>query len=224
MRKRRLVLSGFPHHVILRGNNRRRLFSYPSDYELFLRLLATATRLHGIALHHFCLMKNHVHLIGTPTEEAALSRWVKHFAQRYALRRNKLRGGTGKLFEERYRCFPITDERYFITCSAYVELNPIRAGAVAKLDDYRWSTYLLLAGAAERSALHPSAWTPSVFYLSFGSTAERRATGFATWLAERCGDSTVALSEVHGRAAASAESLSTGYARRLRRPDGTRCL
>jgi hypothetical protein len=34
-RRRRIAIPRQPHHVILRGNNRRRLFSCPVDYRFF---------------------------------------------------------------------------------------------------------------------------------------------------------------------------------------------
>jgi hypothetical protein len=39
-RKGRVEVAGGLHHVITRGNNRRRIFNSPADYEKFLALLA----------------------------------------------------------------------------------------------------------------------------------------------------------------------------------------
>jgi putative transposase len=222
MRYPRVVLPGYPHHVILRGNNRRKLFSYPSDYRAFLRLLTTATLRHRVRLHHFCLMQNHVHLLVTPEDARALAAWVKDFAQRYAIRRNRTRGGTGKLFEQRFKSFAITNESYLIACSAYIELNPVRAGRVLLPGFYEWSSYHLHAGDAKRSALAPAAWTPTAFYRSLGSTSATRGAGFVEWLHGLIGV-TFDLPALHEKAAAEAETLSDGYPLRLERPDGSRC-
>ena len=149
MRHRRLVAPGHPHHVLLRGNNRRKLFSYPRDYRRFIGYLVAATAVHDVALYHACLMPNHVHLLVAPADGATLARWVQAFAQRYAHHRNSERAATGKLFEQRFKSFVINDERYFEACTAYVELNPVRAGLDEQLADYPWSTYRGYAGNCE---------------------------------------------------------------------------
>jgi putative transposase len=223
MRHPRVVHPGFPHHIILRGNNRRRLFSYPRDFRRFLAYLDAATAHHDVALHDVCLMANHAHLIATPDNHGALSSWAQEFAQRYAQQRNKQRDATGKLFEQRFRSFPILDERYLEACTAYVLLNPVRAGLVRTIDDYPWSTYRLQAGKAGRSLVPPSLWTPSPFYLSLGRSTAERATAFADWIDGVYAEPAPVLASEHEAAARAAEELSEGYGRRLLRPNGTRC-
>lgn len=222
MRHPRVVEPGLPHHVILRGNNRRRLFSYARDFKRFLELLAEATARNPIELHDFCLMRNHVHLIATPEHRLALATWVKAFAQKYAFHRNVARDGTGKLFEQRFKSFVITDERYLMNCSVYVALNPVRAGVVRSLADYPWSGQRL-AIAHPRGCHFPRAlWTPLAFYQSFGATDAARAEAYAAWFdayQHRCDD----LPEPHVRAIEAAEALSLPYGRRLERPNGSRC-
>jgi len=45
------------------------------------------------------------------------------------------------LWEGRYRAAPIDSEAYFLACCRYIELNPVRAGMVARARDYTWSSY-----------------------------------------------------------------------------------
>jgi putative transposase len=221
MRQRRTVSPGFPHHVILRGNNRRRLFSYARDYKRFLELLAAATERHAVALHHFCLMQNHVHLLATPDHELALASWVKDFSQRYAYRRNRVRSGSGKLFEQRFRSFVIDSESYLIACGAYIERNPHRAGIVSSPEHYPWSSYRLLARHRLGSTFPASCLTPTAFYRSFGATAEARGVGFVRWFADLLRRPEPELPAPQARTAAAAERLSEGYELRLQRPDGS---
>jgi putative transposase len=223
MRERRIVEPGFPHHVILRGNNRRRLFSYPRDYKRFLELLASSTERHAVGLHHYCLMSNHVHLMATPDHDLALSSWVKDFGQRYASLRNRARQGTGKLFEQRFKSFVIDCEPYLVACSAYIERNPLRAGLVPSAEHYPWSSYRALAQHRLSSTFPSSLLSPTDIYRGFGLTAAERARGFAEWIAEVERRPDPELPEKHARAAAAAEALSEGYYLRLERPDGTSC-
>src|SRR5581483_10875885 len=122
----RVIIPGLPHHLILRGNNRRRLFSYPTEYSRFLWDMWRAQRRAPVAVHAIMLMKNHVHLIVTPPDADTLAGWVRGFAQRYAQLRNARRSGSGKLFEERFTRIPIRSERQLAVTMAYLDLNPVR--------------------------------------------------------------------------------------------------
>jgi putative transposase len=48
---------------------------------------------------------------------------------------------TGTLWEGRFKSAIVDTERYLLTCSRYIELNPVRAGMVNSPQDYPWSSY-----------------------------------------------------------------------------------
>jgi REP element-mobilizing transposase RayT len=62
-RKGRVEVAGGLYHVITRGNNRRRIFNSPADYEKFLALLAKQKSRLPFLLYAYCLMTNHIHLL-----------------------------------------------------------------------------------------------------------------------------------------------------------------
>jgi putative transposase len=216
----REIHPGFPHHVILRGNNHRRLFSRPGDYQRFLSFLAESLRKNSVALHAITLMANHVHTILRPGDRESLVRVVKSTAQRYAVYRNRRRGGTGKLFEQRYQCIPVrTDEQLgIVTC--YSDLNAVRAGLVDDPLKFRWSTYALHVGLPDRGDIPVELWTPSAWYLALGSDPALRALRYAEATAAYVEHS---LPERHSAIAAAIEAVSNASdGRRLERPDRTR--
>jgi len=129
--RRLVVIPNHPHHVILRGNNRRCLFSYPREYRFFLRRVVQGSKERLVPVHTTTLMTNHVHLIVTPRGPQELSSFVRSFAQTYSQFRNRSRASSGKLFEERYKCVPIVSEEQMAITTAYIELNPVRAGISA---------------------------------------------------------------------------------------------
>lgn len=172
------MIPDHPHHVILRGNNRRRLFSYRRDYRFFLFRLWHAGRQHGVAVHTSMQMTNHVHLIVTPSTHEDLSNFVRGFAQPYAQFRNRSRSSSGKLFEERYKCIPIeSDERMAVT-TVYIALNPVRAGLSEDAANYRWSTFRRHAGLEPSEALIEQIWSPSSWFLSLGKDDAERSAAF----------------------------------------------
>jgi putative transposase len=211
----RQINPGLPHHIILRGNNRRRLFSYPTDYKRFLWDLVLAMRIARVALHALVLMKNHLHLIATPPDAATLARFIQRAAQRYAQTRNRIREATGKLFEQRFLAIPISSERQLAVTTAYVELNPVRAGVVRDPAEWAWSTYGLHAGID--CAIPASLWTPSSWYLDLADDPETRSARYAAW-AEECRERSEQPERVEKIRLI--EALSSGaYTRRLRRPN-----
>ena len=175
------VLPNQPHHLILRGNNRRRIFSYVSEYRFFLRRLRLAGREYRVRTHALSLMTNHVHLIVTPPDSASLSRFVKSTAQPYAQRRNRARGGTGKLFEERFKCVPIIREEQMAITTVYVELNPVRAGICRDASEYRWSTYAMHAGHGAADNFVRDVWTPSPWFRSLARDAPGQSLAYLDW-------------------------------------------
>lgn len=216
----RIVYPQYAHHVVTRGNNRRRLFSYASDYQRFLWDLQRATKKTGCALHTVTLMTNHVHLIVTPPDAEALPRFVKSFAQRYAQYRNRARRGSGKLFEERYFCAPILNERQMAVTTVYADLNALRGGIVRDPIRYPWSTFALHAGQPTLAKIPPRLITPDAWYLGLGATDAERSALFLEWVAAcRAKDERPA----RWQQLAEIEALSHApYTLRLRRPDGNR--
>lgn len=177
------VVPAHPHHVILRGNNRRRLFSYPRERRHFLTSLRKSSIKHGVPVHVLMLMTNHVHLLVTPDGPKQLARFVGAFAQSYSQYRNRARNSSGKLFEQRYTCIPILHEEQMAVTHVYVELNPVRARLCTDAADHRWSTYRLHAGLEEKEALIADLWSPSPWYLSLGRKSMERAAAFRNWFA-----------------------------------------
>lgn len=170
-RRRRSLLPGQPVHVIQRGNNRQAIFLSEADFALYRRWAGAAAASHGCAIHAYVLMTNHVHLLLTPQTESALPGMMQALGRRYVRYFNDLHGRTGTLWEGRYRAAPIDSETYFLTCARYIELNPVRAGLVARPGDWLWSRHAGTAGEAIDSLLteHPLQTAPGA------SRAERRA-------------------------------------------------
>lgn len=157
----RLSLPGYPHHVILRGNNRQAIFSCPADYQTLLDLIEEHARKSGVAVHAYVLMGNHFHLLVTPEAADSLPRMMQAVGRRYVRYFNDRQGRSGTLWEGRYRSSPIQAETCLLTCMAYMDLNPVRAGLVAEARDYPWSSHGHYVGLRSDRLVtpHPLFWT-----------------------------------------------------------------
>src|SRR5262249_9214186 len=102
----RMIVPEVPNHFWLRGNNRRKLFSYQWEYLQLLWFMVHAAEEEACAVHSLVLMPNHMHILVTPPTAEGGSRFVQRFSQRYAKQRNRRRDASGKLFEQRFGSKP----------------------------------------------------------------------------------------------------------------------
>jgi putative transposase len=65
-RRPRLVISGLPHHVTQRGNNKQNIFLDENDYLKYLVRFEEYRKNNHLAVISFCLMPNHVHFVAIP--------------------------------------------------------------------------------------------------------------------------------------------------------------
>jgi len=70
-----------------------------------------------------------------------LSEFMRGVKQRFSQWFNKEHQRVGTLWESRFKSILIEDGYAARVISAYIDLNPIRAGMVEKPEDYRWSSY-----------------------------------------------------------------------------------
>jgi putative transposase len=59
----------------------------------------------------------------------------------YATHYNRTYRRYGSLFQGRFKAILVQEEGYGWTLSRYVHLNPVRAGAAERPENYRWSSY-----------------------------------------------------------------------------------
>lgn len=85
-------------------------------------------------------MPNHVHLMVRPADGRALSRWVHWLFLTYSRRYHRRYGTTGRLWENRYKAFPIQGDLHFLIVLRYVERNALRANLVARAEEWEWGS------------------------------------------------------------------------------------
>ena len=65
-RAARVVLPGYPHHVIQRGHNCDAVFIHAKDYRFYLNALEEWKTKLCCKVYAYCLMTNHVHIVIDP--------------------------------------------------------------------------------------------------------------------------------------------------------------
>lgn len=137
----RLLLEKACYHIITRGNQGQLVFLDEHDYRAYLLRLSRYKRRYGFLLYGFCLMSNHVHLIGEPKELKNLAKFMHGLQRSYTAYFNKRYKKVGHLWQERFRSKVIVKDNYLLDCINYVELNPVRANIAMTAADYEWSSH-----------------------------------------------------------------------------------
>lgn len=172
----RYVLPGQPQHIIQRGNNRQVIFTNDSDFQFFRDAMVTAAEQHGLAIHAYVWMSNHIHLLATPEHEQSISKVFQSVGRKYVQYFNHTHKRTGTLWEGRYRATVVDSETYLITLMRYIELNPVRAGMVGHPRDYTWSSYA--RNAYDERGENADWITPHEQYLRMARTTGERLSAY----------------------------------------------
>lgn len=151
----RQVLAGVVYHVVNRGSQRRTVFRDGRDYADFLSLLATARRRFAVDVLAFVLMPNHVHLVLRPRSDDGLGRLMHWLTTTQVRRHHGRHGSVGRLWQGRYRSFPIHDDAHLTAVLRYVEANPLRARLVHRAEDWPWGSLAWRATPARGDLLDP---------------------------------------------------------------------
>ena len=172
-RQARLVIAQQPHHILQRGNDRQLIFRDDDDCQQFLVWLREASRELRIAIHAYVLMPNHLHLLASPAQSDGLSKMMQWLGRHYVPYFNRKYDRVGTLYQGRFKAIVIDSERYFLTCSKYIELNPVRCGMVSHPADFGWSSY----GHHVGSKIDPLV-TDHGMYWSLGNTPFQREAAY----------------------------------------------
>jgi putative transposase len=91
-------------------------------------------------------------LIAIPQTPQALSQSLKQAHGRYAAYWNAQRSSTGHVWQGRFYSCPL-DESHLWAALRYVEMNPVRAGMVAKPEQWMWSSAATHCGLTDHDPL-----------------------------------------------------------------------
>jgi putative transposase len=162
------------YHLLNRGVERRNVFLDDIDrirftHDLYafndkndvspnhrFRLLPTGQEREPlVAIHAFCLMPNHYHILASEIEDNGISKFMRKLNMGYAKYFNEKYKRSGVLWQGTFRKKPVQRDAHFLFIPFYIHLNPLdlilpewRNGRVRNtkraldfLSSYRWSSY-----------------------------------------------------------------------------------
>jgi len=141
VRPLRLSFENAFYHITARGNRREKIFYSDRDKEVFLKKLKEMLIKYSMICQTYCLMDNHYHLF-IKTTQPNLSQGIHYLNSSYTNWFRNKHQIVGPIFQGRFKSILVDADNYALVLSAYIHLNPLRAGIVRQLEDYPWSSYL----------------------------------------------------------------------------------
>jgi len=134
-----------------RGRRREEIFFTDADREEFIKVLRESAELWNLRIAAYCLMSNHYHLLAQ-TPDGNLSRGMRHLNGVYTQRFNRSHKKEGQLFRGRYKAVLVDEDNHLLEVLRYIHRNPLKAGIVKNLSDYRWSSHRAYVSQAKKWA------------------------------------------------------------------------
>jgi REP element-mobilizing transposase RayT len=143
----RLSFENAVYHITARGNRREPIFYYNEDRKVFLDKINETLLKYSFICFAYCLMDNHYHLF-LRTIHPNISDGMHYLNTSYTSWFKARHKVVGVLFQGRYKSLIVDENSYGVRLSAYIHLNPYRAGIVEDLREYQWSSYPNYVGEA----------------------------------------------------------------------------
>jgi putative transposase len=144
-RTARNIAAGICYHVLNRGNGRATIFRDEADYAAFVRFAAKASARFPVEVYSYCLMPNHFHLVLCPRVDNGLADWMHWTMTSFAHHIHRHHETSGRLWQGRFKAFPVQHDDHLHTVMRYVERNALQAGLVSRAEHWQWGS---LAGRA----------------------------------------------------------------------------
>jgi len=135
-----ILYDGCYAHVFSRSIEKRRIFKDQDDFRYFKQLLMKEKERCKFDVFHYCLMQTHFHMAVGVKRLDSFSKALQQIKWKYTRRYNEKNKRCGPLWRERFNSMLIEDERYMLACGKYIEQNPLKAGMVACMSDWEFSS------------------------------------------------------------------------------------
>ena len=152
-RTRRICPAGEVFRVLNRAVARLTIFEKPEDYAAFMRVVEETWEIVPLPIYAMVAMPNHWHFVVRPETSDQVSEFFRRLTVMHTMRwhAHYKTGGTGHLYQGRFKSFPIQTDGHLLTVMRYVERNPVRANFVDLAEDWQWSSaYARFQRADER--------------------------------------------------------------------------
>ncbi len=145
-RTARASRGGWCYHVVNRGNRQADVFHAAADFLAFEGLIVEAQARASVSLLAACLMPNHIHLVIRPGADDDMATWMHWLLTTHVRRFHARHASSGRVWQGRYKAFPIEQDGHLLTVMRYVERNALRAGLVRRAEYWPWGSLAWRSG------------------------------------------------------------------------------
>lgn len=161
--------SGVPQLILKRTRHNEMCFFVDKDYMKYLELVHQYAEKHHCHIHAYAVMPDHIYLLATSYSEHGIPQMMQATGNDYADYVFKTYAITESIWKAGYKSCVVESEQYLFECMQYIESAPLRAGLVAKPDEYSWSSYRYNALINDNSII-----TPHTLYMALDLLDSKR--------------------------------------------------
>ncbi|WP_343650105.1 transposase [Stenotrophomonas sp.] len=173
-------LSPYPPCLVRqRARHPATLFVDDDDRRQLLALLHSALLKHGLLLHAYVVMDDHLHLLATPRTGDGVLRALRACCAAYSRAFSQRHGRPAPQWQTGLQCLPVQEPAYLLGAHRHVERGPVHARVVEHPEQHAWSSIHGNLGLREDALL-----TPHPQYQALGADAPERALRYAAFLCD----------------------------------------
>lgn len=139
-RARRNIISHFSH-IMVQGIEKQYIFKEDVYKEKYFYLIMENLRKFNLDLLAYVIMDNHMHMCLYYENIKDVSKFMHIVNSKFANYYNKKENRVGYLFRNRFYSQEIQDRQQLYNVIAYIHNNPVKAGIVKELGEYKYSSY-----------------------------------------------------------------------------------
>lgn len=140
-RANRVYVPGHVWHLTQRCHQRDFLLGHREDRRRWLYWLRQARLRYGLCVLNYIVTRNHIHLLVRDRGAGEIADSMQLVAGCAAQAYNKRKGRVGAFWQDRYHATAVASDSHLVRCMTYIDLNMVRAGAVAHPGEWPESGY-----------------------------------------------------------------------------------
>jgi len=127
---------------MVQGINKEFIFDDEECVQEYKKIIIEKLKDSHINILAYCIMNNHAHFLIYSPQIEYIVKFMQRINTTYSRFYNKKFNRVGYVYRDRYKSQTIVDRKHLINCLIYIHNNPLKAGIVSRIQDYKYSSYL----------------------------------------------------------------------------------
>lgn len=128
-------------HVMVQGINKEKIFKNDYYKNKYLNYIVEEQKNKNVRCLVYVIINNHAHILIYYENIEDVSKLMNVVNSKFAKLYNKQNNRIGYVFRDRFKSKQIMNLKQLYNTISYIHYNPIKAGLVKNLEDYKFSSY-----------------------------------------------------------------------------------